>query len=40
MQMFGQPQNRSVDSDGQTILNWGCAEGRVNGKSFIPYAEP
>lgn len=38
VQMFGQPQNRSVNSDGVATLTWMYAEARVKGESFIPYA--
>ena len=40
VQMFGQPQNRAVNSEGQTTLMWHYSEGRVKGESFIPYARP
>jgi outer membrane protein assembly factor BamE (lipoprotein component of BamABCDE complex) len=36
--MFGEPQNRSVNSDGQVIVTWMYAEATVKGESFIPYA--
>jgi hypothetical protein len=36
--MFGQPENRSMNSDGQTVLTWMYTHGHVNGKSFIPFA--
>lgn len=38
LQMFGGPQNRSVTSEGQTILTWMYTESSVKGESFIPYA--
>jgi outer membrane protein assembly factor BamE (lipoprotein component of BamABCDE complex) len=38
IQMFGQPQNRTVNSEGVSTLTWTYAESRVNGKTFIPYA--
>ena len=40
MQLFGQPQNRAVNSEGWTTLMWMYSEGRVKGESFIPYAGP
>ena len=38
VEMFGQPQNRTVNSEGQTTLSWIYAESSVKGESFIPYA--
>ena len=38
LQMFGQPQSRSLNSEGQTILTWSYVEARVKGETFIPYA--
>ena len=37
IQMFGQPQSRSMNSEGQTILNWMYSQSAVRGESFIPY---
>ena len=36
--MFGEPQNRSVNSDSGLTLTWIYAEAKVKGESFIPYA--
>jgi len=36
--MFGEPQNRSVNSDGIVTITWMYAESRVKAQSFIPYA--
>ncbi len=36
--MFGQPEQRSMNSEGQTVLTWMYTHGHVNGKSFIPFA--
>lgn len=36
--LFGTPQNRTVDSEGTTMLSWVYAETKVKGESFIPYA--
>ena len=38
IQMFGQPENRSVNSDGIVSLTWMYHESKVKGQSFIPYA--
>ena len=38
VQMFGQPENRSVNSEGQTILTWIYAQSEVKGETFVPYA--
>jgi outer membrane protein assembly factor BamE (lipoprotein component of BamABCDE complex) len=40
VELFGQPQNRAVNSEGMTTLTWQYAESRVKGESFIPYAGP
>ena len=37
-QMFGQPTNRSISSEGTTMLMWTYVEARVKGESFIPFA--
>ena len=36
--MFGEPENRSVNSDNATTLTWIYSEAKVKGESFIPYA--
>jgi outer membrane protein assembly factor BamE (lipoprotein component of BamABCDE complex) len=38
IQMFGQPQQRGVNSEGQSVLTWMYSEATVKGESFIPYA--
>jgi hypothetical protein len=38
VQLFGAPQNRSINSDGVLTLTWMYAEAQVKGESFIPYA--
>lgn len=38
IQLFGQPQSRSMNSEGQSILTWSYTESRVKGETFIPYA--
>lgn len=38
VQMFGEPQNRTTDSEGTTTLTWLYSESAVKGESFIPYA--
>ena len=38
MHMFGQPQNRIINSEGVLTLTWTYAESRVKGESFIPFA--
>jgi hypothetical protein len=38
VQWFGQPQNRSANSEGQTILTWMYVEANAKGTSFIPIA--
>jgi len=35
---FGQPTQRSINSEGQTIPMWTYHESEVKGESFIPYA--
>lgn len=40
IQMFGEPQQRGVNSEGQTTLTWMYVESTVKGESFIPYAGP
>jgi|ERR1043166_639201 hypothetical protein len=36
----GEPQNRTLNSEGQSILTWIYSESAVKGESFIPYAGP
>lgn len=36
VQMFGQPTNRAISSEGTTMLTWMYIESRVKGESFIP----
>jgi hypothetical protein len=38
VEMFGEPQQRGVNSEGQTTLMWMYVESTVKGESFIPYA--
>lgn len=38
VQSFGEPQNRSVNSEGVATLTWVYAEASVRAESFIPYA--
>ncbi len=38
IQMFGEPQSRGVNSEGQTLLTWMYAQSNVKGTSFIPIA--
>src|SRR6266567_1214436 len=38
VQMFGAPQNRTLNSEGQTILTWMYSQSNVKGESFIPFA--
>jgi outer membrane protein assembly factor BamE (lipoprotein component of BamABCDE complex) len=38
VQMFGKPQNRSLNSDGIVSLTWMYSESTVKGETFIPYA--
>ncbi|HLX70115.1 MAG TPA: hypothetical protein VKV04_10865 [Verrucomicrobiae bacterium] len=38
LKMFGEPENRAMNSDGGLILTWTYAEASVRGESFIPYA--
>jgi hypothetical protein len=38
VQMFGQPQHRSVNSEGLTMLTWMYTQANVKGESFIPFA--
>ena len=40
IQMLGQPQSRTLNSEGQSILTWTYTESKVKGESFIPYAGP
>jgi outer membrane protein assembly factor BamE (lipoprotein component of BamABCDE complex) len=40
IEFFGQPENRTVTSEGTTILTWTYTEATVKGESFIPYAGP
>lgn len=37
---FGQPAQRSMNSEGQTILVWTYHESEVKAESFIPYVGP
>ena len=37
---FGQPESRSVNSEGVCKLTWLYAEAKVSGQAFIPYAGP
>jgi len=36
--MFGEPQNRMVNSEGQSILTWMYTQANIRGESFIPIA--
>ena len=38
IQIIGEPQNRTVNSEGRTVVTWTYAESQVRGESFIPYA--
>lgn len=38
LKMFGQPENRTMNSDSGLTLTWMYAESAVKGESFIPYA--
>ena len=38
VKMFGEPQNRSVNSESGLTLTWIYSEAKVKGESFIPYA--
>ena len=38
VKMFGDPQNRTINSDSGLILTWMYSEAKVKGQSFIPYA--
>ena len=38
VQLFGQPENRSINSENVTTLTWLYAEASIKGESFIPYA--
>ena len=38
IQMFGEPQNRTVNASGVRSLSWDYTEARTKGESFIPYA--
>ena len=38
IQVFGEPQRRTSNSEGQTILTWIYSESKVKGESYIPYA--
>lgn len=40
LQMFGEPQNRTEDSEGTSTLQWTYTESVTKGESFIPYAGP
>ncbi len=40
VEIFGQPENRSVNSESVTTLTWMYAEATIKGESFIPYAGP
>ena len=40
VQMFGQPEQRGMNSEGMTTLTWMYQESTVKGESFIPYAGP
>jgi hypothetical protein len=40
LEMFHEPQHRTLNSEGQTILTWMYSESSVKGESFIPYAGP
>jgi hypothetical protein len=38
VKMFGDPQNRMMNSDTGLTLTWIYSEAKVKGESFIPYA--
>jgi outer membrane protein assembly factor BamE (lipoprotein component of BamABCDE complex) len=38
VQMFGQPQGRGMNSEGQANLTWMYTQANVKGESFIPFA--
>jgi hypothetical protein len=38
VKMFGDPENRTVNSDSGLTLTWIYSEAKVKGESFIPYA--
>jgi hypothetical protein len=38
VKLFGEPQNRTMNSENALILTWMYSEARVKGESFIPYA--
>ena len=38
IKMFGEPENRSINSDGVVHLTWMYHESTVKAESFIPYA--
>ena len=38
VKLFGPPENRTVDSEGTTHLNWTYMESRMKGEGFIPIA--
>lgn len=38
VEFFGNPQNRTVNSDAVVTMTWMYAESTVKGESFIPYA--
>jgi hypothetical protein len=40
VKMFGDPENRMVNSDSALTLTWIYSEAKVKGTSFIPYAGP
>src|SRR6266567_7253821 len=40
VQMFGAPEHRTLNSEGQTILTWMYSQSNVKGQSFIPFAGP
>lgn len=38
VRMFGEPQNRMMNSDNGLTMTWMYSEAKVKGESFIPYA--
>jgi len=38
VKLFGEPQNRSINSESGLTLTWIYSEAKVKGESFIPYA--
>ena len=38
VKLFGEPENRAVNSEGGVTMTWMYSEARVKGESFIPYA--